>query len=129
MSKTGANSVSSVGGSDTAIANDSAFAPACTAASVVELSSRSIDAGAEIADAAADGAIATGGSRRVGIIPKKSAAPSAAKTAMHGTSIRPIDVALMLRRPWLNRRLARVPILGQFVCVIKIFLIGRQSVR
>jgi hypothetical protein len=46
---------------------------------------------------------------------------------MHGTNIRPIDVALMLRRPWLNRWLARIPILRQFVCVIKIFLIGRQS--
>jgi len=33
----------------------------------------------------------------------------------------------MLRRPWLNRWLARVLILRQFVCVIKIFLIGRQS--
>jgi hypothetical protein len=112
--------VSSVGESDTANADASAFAPACTDSGVVEISSRSIDAGAEIADAA-DGTISTGDSRRVGIIPKKSAAPSAAKTAMHGTSIRPIDVALILRRPWLNRWLARVPSLRQFVCVIKIF--------
>jgi hypothetical protein len=86
-----------------------------------------MDAGAEIADTVADGAISPGDSRRVGTIPKKSAAPSAAETAMHGTSIRPIDVALMLRRPWLNRWLARVPILREFVCVIKIYVTGRQT--
>jgi hypothetical protein len=125
MSKTGMDLSSSGGGNDAADADASALASTCAVTSAAE-PSRSTGAGSEIIDAAADGALSIGDSRRAGTIPKKTTAPSAAKIARHGTIIRPIDVALILSRPWLTRWVARAAILRQFVWVIN-HLIGRQS--
>src|SRR5665647_581696 len=43
--------------------------------------------------------VSTGGSRRRCVMPKTSAAPHAATSARDGTTIRPIDVAVIIRDP------------------------------
>ena len=109
MSKTGTDSSVSGERGDTASAAATAFASACAVASAAGPSSRAPDAGGETAGAAVAALVSTGGSRRTCVMPKTSAAPHAATSARDGTTIRPIDVAVKIRDPWLDRWLVRTP--------------------
>jgi hypothetical protein len=99
MSKPGTDSSVSGELGDTASAAPTAFASACTAASAAGLSSRAPDAGGETAGAAVAALVSTGGARRMCVMPTKSTAPHAATSPRDGTTIRPIDVAVMMRDP------------------------------
>jgi hypothetical protein len=98
MSKPGTDS--SVCGELGESAAPTAFASACTVASAAGLSSRAPDAGGETAGAAAVAAlVSTGGPRRMCVMPTKSTAPHAATSPRDGTTIRVIDVAVMICDP------------------------------
>ena len=103
MSKTGTDSSVSGERGDTAGAAATAFASACAVASGAELSSRAPDAGGETAGAAVAVLVSTGGSRRTCVMPKTSAAPHAATSAKDGTTIRSIDMTVIIDDPWLDR--------------------------
>ena len=109
MSKAGRDSSVSGARGATARAAAAAFASACTAASAVEPLSGAPDAGGEASGAAVAALVSTGGSRHTCMIPKASAAPHAATSASDGTTIRVIDVAVMMRAPWLDRWLVSTP--------------------
>src|SRR5260370_6731963 len=102
MSKTGTDSSVSGERGDTAGAAVAAFASACAVAGAAEPSSPAPDAGGETGAAVA-ALVSTGGSRPTCVIPKTSAAPHAATSARDGTTIRPIDVAVMIRDRWPDR--------------------------
>jgi len=103
MSKTGTESSVTGERGDTASSAATAFASACAVASAAELSSRALDAGGETVGAAVAALVSTGGARRMCVIPKTSAAPHAATSATDGTTIRLIDVAVILRNPQPDR--------------------------
>ena len=97
MSKAGTDSSVSGERGDTASGAATAFALACAVVNAAEPSSRAPDAGGETTGAAVAALVSTGGSRRTCVMPKTSAAPHAATSAREGTTIRPIDVAVMIR--------------------------------
>src|SRR6266404_959822 len=99
MSKTGTDSSVTGERGDTASSAATAFASACAAAGAAEPSSREPDAGGETAGAAVAALVSTGGSRRRCMKPTTSAATS----AKYGTAVRPIDVAVIIHDPWLER--------------------------
>jgi hypothetical protein len=103
MSKTGTDSSVTGEGGETASSAATAFASAFAVASAAELSSRVLDAGGETVDAAVAALVSTGGSRRTCVMPKTSAALHAATSATDGTTVRPIDVAVILLDPQLDR--------------------------
>ncbi len=103
MSKTGTDSSVTGERGDTASSAVTAFASACAAASAAEPSSREPDAGGETAGAAVAALVSTGGSRRRCMKPTTSAATHAATSAKYGTAVRPIDVAVIIHDPWLER--------------------------
>ena len=123
MSKAGKDSSVSGARGGTASAAAAAFASACTVASAAEpLSSGAPDAGGETSGAAVAALVSIGGSRHTCVMPKASAAPHAATSASDGTTIRVIDLAVMIRAPWLNRWLVSTPrrvTLRRFVMAIK----------
>src|SRR6267378_2092726 len=92
----------------TASAAVAAFASACSVASAAEPLSGAPDAGGETSGAAVAALVSTGGSRHTCVMPKASAAPHAATSASDGTTIRVIDVAVIIRAP-LARSLAQHP--------------------
>src|SRR6266481_1159852 len=103
MSKTGTDSSVTGERGDTASSAATAFASACAAAGAAEPSSREPDAGGETAGAAVAALVSTGGSRRRCMKPTTSAATHAATSAKYGTAVRPIDVAVIIHDPWLER--------------------------
>jgi hypothetical protein len=107
MSKTGTSVTGERG--DTARSVATAFASACATASATELSSRALDAGGEAVGAAVAALVSTGGSRRMCVMPKTSAAAHAPTSARDGTTIRAIDVAVMIRDRWPDRWLVSTP--------------------
>src|SRR6266851_6553182 len=109
MSKTGTDSSVSGERGDTAGAAAAAFVSACAVASAPEPSSRAPDAGGETAGVAVAALVSTGDSRRTCVMPKTSAAPNAATSAKYGTTVRPIDVAVIIHDTWLDRWLVSTP--------------------
>lgn len=109
MSKAGMDSSASGERGDTASGAATAFALACAVVNAAEPSSRSPDAGGKIAGAAVAALGSTGGSRLTCVMPKTSAAPHAATSARDGTTIRAIDVTVMIRDRWPDRWLVSTP--------------------
>jgi hypothetical protein len=99
MSKAGKDSSVSGARGGTASAAAAAVASACTVASADEPLSGGPDAGGEISGAAVAALVSTGGSGHTCMMPKPSAAPHAATSASDGTTIRAIDVAVMICAP------------------------------
>jgi hypothetical protein len=87
---------------DTASSAATAFASACAGAAVAAL-------------------VSTGGARLVCVTPNTSAAAHAPTSARDGTTIRVIDVAVIIRDRWPDRWLVSTPglILRRFVLVFK----------
>jgi hypothetical protein len=113
MSKAGKDSSVSGARGGTLSAAAAAVASACTAASAAEplsgAASGTADTDGETSGAAIAALVSTGGSRQTCMIPKASAAPHAATSTSDGTTIRVIDVAVMIRAPWLDRWLVSTP--------------------
>ncbi len=104
MSKAGKDSSVSGARGGTASAAAAAFASACAVASAAEPLSWAPDAGGETSGAAIAALVSTGGSRHTCMMPKPSAAPHAATSASDGTTIRAIDVAVMIGAPFGKNR-------------------------
>jgi hypothetical protein len=107
MSKTGTDSSVSGERGDTAAAAATAFASACAVASAAEASSRASGAGGETAGVEVAVLVSTGGSRCRYVMPRTGAAPHAATSA--STTIRTIDVAVMVRDRWPDRWFVSTP--------------------
>jgi hypothetical protein len=103
MSKTGTDSSVTGERRETASSAATEFASACAVASAAEPSFRALDPGAETVGAAVAALASTGGSRPMCVMPKTSAAPHTATSATDGKTIRPIDVAVILRDPQPDR--------------------------
>ena len=119
MSKAGTDSLASGARGDTASGAATAFASACAVASAAEPSSRAPDAGCETTGAAVAALVSTGGSRRTCVMPKTSAATHAPTNARDGTTIRAINVAVMIRDRRPDRWLVTGLTLRRFVPVFK----------
>ncbi len=121
MSKAGTDSSVTGERGDTASSAATAFASACAGAGAAEPSSRAPDAGCETTGAAVAAPVSTGGSRCMCVMPKTSAAAHAPTSAIDGTTIRAIDVAVMIRDRWPDRWLVSTPAftLRRFVPVFK----------
>src|ERR1700676_726764 len=115
MSKTGTDSSVSGERGDTASAA-TAFASASAVAGGAEPLSRAPDAGGPTAGAAVAALASTGGWRHTYLLPKTKAAPHAATSATDGTTIRPIDLAIMIPDRWLDRRLVSAPLESAPIC-------------